>query len=337
MPNVRAFTNIKQKVGKEPDKKWKGVTKGKNAPFEFVSGSSPAAQQTESPQEPMLPRPPMNIEQFVTPDYSGRDRFEKHVFEEIGFNPFGVDPNDAVKESNKQLPELFRHVFSGSVIWSDRHKLNKEQSDFWNDVVKQYHADTYNQAMTQKQAATEQYNFMMNQFDNSAREYKENLNKYRSKLKEFKEATRTKPTPREKAVSESRTAAEIAKEERIEKRKKEVKAQPRKATREDLISYSKYEDKVLEEIDEGGQIPPNQLRNLNRTRKAIGLPELTEKIVKGKKKKLLGIDVLWPDESDRYEYSEKAGGGNDEIVETRMYKGKKIVKYSDGRIEWAKD
>ena len=44
------------------------------------------------------------------------------------------------------------------------------------------------------------------------------------------------------------------------------------------------------------------------------------------------------DESDTYEYSE--GGGKEtgsDIVETRMYKGKKLVKYSDGRIEWAKE
>lgn len=180
------------------------------------------------------------FDRYITPNYTHRDEFEKHVIDTIGVNPFMINPSDAIKEADNQLPELFNHIFQGKVIWDDRNKLDSKQMSYWNDTVKRFHADMYNKALDHKQQVTEQYNFMMNQFDNQAREYNARMEMFKKDLEKYT------PKPKKPVVP----------------------------TREDIIAISKFENGLLygdnSVVDpDTGQIPSNFLRDINRARESV--------------------------------------------------------------------
>jgi len=346
---VRAYTNVASQVGQP--------VPGKE---DVTYKALPEPSYESETKRPKAPEPP-DLDNFVAPDYSNRESFEQFVLEEIGINPFEMNPLDAVKESDKELPNLFRHIFKGKIIWKDRHKMNSKENDYWNGIVKKFHADRLEEAESTRDAAIAQYNFMMNSFDNSKKEYEARLDKYKEdyaswskeygpgkSLEEGEEARKAAiELDKTKAAEKRKEEAKIREEER-EKTAKEAEAKkkaamPKEPTREDVIAVAKYEDSILKdiELDEDGKIPKRQFDNMNKIRKAAGMPLLKQKVVgEYKKKSLFGFDLLWPDEDTReLEVTEGDGattGEEKEIVETRMYKGRKIVKYSDGSIAWAK-
>jgi hypothetical protein len=101
----------------------------------------------------------------VPPPRPSRDEFEKIVFDQIGGNPFGMNPYDAVVQSDKELPELFNHVFAGRAIYLDLPKLSKDERAYWEQIKKQHHERVYKQALSQKQGMLEQYKWMMGKYD----------------------------------------------------------------------------------------------------------------------------------------------------------------------------
>lgn len=108
---------------------------------------------------------------FTAPDFSRREEFEHMVFQRIGGNPFDIDPMEAVTAANKALPQLFRHVFQGKVLWQDRGKLSSRQQKLWQEVSNQFRADEYEKASRGKKVAVDKYNWLMTKFDNYKKEY----------------------------------------------------------------------------------------------------------------------------------------------------------------------
>lgn len=337
-----AYTNIPEMEGKEAEKGLK-----------YKYYPTPSTGEAK----PEVPAPPTGIEDFVSPDYSHRDTFEKVVFEDIGGNPFEMDPMDAVNASDKELPALFSHIFAGRVLWQDRHLMNSKEREYWNTVVKQFRSDKFNEADAKRKTLLNKYNFRMNQFDNSAREYNANLTRYRTQLKEwektygetaeYKAIQRAKADKAEAATELKRKKAEeLRAEERIKRKEKRTAARKIKAgaSREDMIAVMNFENKIIEDIKKGniktkaeGQIPSRYLKQINRLRRKAGLPRLKEEVVQaGKRREFLGIDWLAKDVEKIVKYIENIDEptGEKEIVETRSYKGRKIVKYSDGTIAW---
>jgi hypothetical protein len=117
-------------------------------------------------------RPPAGAR---TVNYQDREGFENNVFDILGANPFDIDPYEMVEQANAKLPEIFNQVFQGQVIWSDRNKLDKDQTKFWNAVQKQFHAHIFARASGARKMMTEKYNWMMNKFDNDKKSKDANL------------------------------------------------------------------------------------------------------------------------------------------------------------------
>ena len=105
------------------------------------------------------------------PDQLRADRrqFEKIVLDQViqatGVHPFATDPYKAVAASDKQLPDLFNHIFAGQATWRDLPRLSKEQRDRWEAAKKEHHARAFQQSKSAKDAAVAQYKWMMGNFD----------------------------------------------------------------------------------------------------------------------------------------------------------------------------
>jgi hypothetical protein len=248
----------------------------------FTAGPDPESSNQFDSFIPPNPRPPEGYEDFMSPDYSNRDKFSEHVFQTIGGNPFDIDLGEELAKADQELPELFEYVFRGQAIWQDRHLLNNQQRAYWEDAVKAYHAHVKEQVESKKQTMTDRYNQMMNMFDNSAQQYKANLTRYRAY--------------NEKAVAHQRSL-ELAKA-----KKKDEKGGP---SREDLIAASKYEKEVMSNYGPGQQISAMDLRSINRVRKAVGLPEVKESMTPGTKKENPGLGAFDEVQPDQYSYYEE--------------------------------
>jgi hypothetical protein len=144
----------------------------------------PSRPPKEDRELQRLGPPPEKYAEYMTPDYSNRHLFEEHVFQEIGGNPFKMNPREAIQYANEDLPDLFERFFQGTIVWEDRGKLTREQAGQWHEVVKNYHAWALDAAIAKKKLMTEQYNFSMNQFDHAWREYQANIKRYRDKVEE---------------------------------------------------------------------------------------------------------------------------------------------------------
>jgi len=167
MPKETLLTNIPGLRGKA-DPSTGGTWKG----YEDVTGmpeTPPQGQRTQA----FGPKPP---EDYNAPDFSDRDKFEEFAFKQAGGKWFEFDPYDEVKKADEKLPDLFNFVFDGKVVWSDRDKLNKQEKDHWDSVIKTYHADTFNKAKALRENMKETHNFLMTTFDNSKKEYESKMN-----------------------------------------------------------------------------------------------------------------------------------------------------------------
>lgn len=232
MPEPRAFTNIPGQPGEYvPAAPW---------------WEGPAQVRPEAREEATtFPRPPAIGEGYLTPDYSNRSLFEKHVFGEIGGDPFKLNPRDALQFADENLPDLFERFFQGTVVWEDLDKLTKDQAAQWDNVVMSYHAWALKEAEMQKAVMTDRYNFMMNQFDNAAREYQTALTKVRGR--------------REAALALKRTQGKAA--------------APKEVSPIDLKRYSDMLRNAEKDMA-GGSIQQAQIDALNMVAREVGAPEM---------------------------------------------------------------
>ena len=124
------------------------------------------AQVPELPEDYGRPDPADANALSKTPDAMyDRDRFEKHVFEQIGGNPFLMNPYNEVDKANADLPGLFNHVFQGRIAWNDLGRLNKDELAYWESAKKQYRAEAFERAKQDQKQKLEQYKWMMDGFD----------------------------------------------------------------------------------------------------------------------------------------------------------------------------
>lgn len=235
MPEPRSFTNIPGQPGEYvPSAPW---------------WEGPAQAHPEGREEAItFPRPPTVGEGYMTPDYSNRALFEKHVFREIGGDPIKLNPRDALSVVDENLPEIFEQFFGGRVVWEDRGRLTKEQGTAWDEVIRSYHAMVLKDAEMKKAIMIDRYNFMMNQFDIAGKEYQNALTKVRAR--------------REKVADLKRI--------REEKAKKAI--EPKEVRPEDIKRYSDMLTKI-EKTE--GEIHPAQIDAINMIAKQIGAPEIS--------------------------------------------------------------
>lgn len=110
-------------------------------------------------------------EDYQTPlrrlqNYENRAGFSDTVINQLGINPFTIDVQAEVNKADSNLPKLFHHVFNGRVTWNDRSLLTSKERQYWNNVVKQYHAEVQAKVASKKKSLIDRYNYMMNTFDN---------------------------------------------------------------------------------------------------------------------------------------------------------------------------
>jgi hypothetical protein len=100
-----------------------------------------------------------------------RSAWEQHVIKDIlgGKNPFDLDINERVRDSEINLPKLFKEVFP-KYAWVDRDKLNANEKNHWNDEVKAYRGRVEKQAATERAEGISKYNFLMASRDNYMKE-----------------------------------------------------------------------------------------------------------------------------------------------------------------------
>jgi hypothetical protein len=100
-----------------------------------------------------------------------RKDFESQLFQQIGGNPFLIDPVAEVREADKNLPQLFEAVFQGQATWADMATLTKEQRAHWQTVVNAYHAHVKEGAVSKQQQMYRAYKYGMEQFDWEDKKY----------------------------------------------------------------------------------------------------------------------------------------------------------------------
>lgn len=264
-----------------------------------------------TPDPGSAPMAPDDTTQQQGPDYSRRDLFEQAIFKQLGGNPFEIDPRKEAQVVDAKLPELFDHIFRGSVTWSDRHLLDKDQRNYWNQTVKQFHADAYNEAASRKKQGIDMYKFMTGKFDREAKAEEARRKeaaaepKMRRILNESGKMEWMVWDPSTKAYKPTGMGAE--------KPDKPAKG-PGEPKRTDVEAIYKFEQKQMKDLDPGVPLPPDLLVTFNRMRRAAGMPELEEKTSVGESqgwwaqqgKKWLGIK---PDDVETTTLEEVPKGG----------------------------
>ncbi len=167
-------------TAEEMAKRFPGMFEGLGPEDMKPSTAGPPAGSASRGMAPPGGRPP---EGARTIDFGNRTGFENEVFSQIGGNPFDLDPYEFLEQADASLPDIFNQVFQGQVIWSDRDKLDKDQTKFWNSVVKQFHAHVFDRATSMKQIMTDKYNFMMNRFDNEKKAKDASLKRIQAQTK----------------------------------------------------------------------------------------------------------------------------------------------------------
>jgi hypothetical protein len=319
MESLGAFTNVRGEVGK-PSEPGGPVYQDINT----ITGGTPGEQLQLEPGKSINlseygitpPEMPPGYEQYMNRQYADRDRFERHVFEQIGGNPFMLDPWEEVQKADKELPKIFEQVFQGHAAWEARAHLDPQQKKFWNQVVNQYHAYVKSGVMARKKQMMDEYNWMMQNFDNAWKQAQANVTKYQNKVK----ALVTRLAPKKKTGKAAGGAKPLTSAQRV--------------SAENTLAA--LEMKLKKIYDEEGKIPPNLLRRDNDIRKVLGLRPLIEQKTPGKEApKVLGVPV-WFGKEDKYTYKRAEPGQTvtrTDIVEIRKTKdGRLLARLKSGAI-----
>jgi len=173
----RMFTNRPELL--EKDSGWEKPLYMRTAEYGEVPASGVGAIATASPtggtgvvQQPI---PIMDEEVEELERLYNRRQFRRSVFDQLGGNPFAINPQEALQQANRNLPALFNYVFRGEIAYSDVGKLNKREREVWEDAKKQYRAKKFNEANTQRDQGIEMYKLMMAEFEAEKRDYAEQL------------------------------------------------------------------------------------------------------------------------------------------------------------------
>lgn len=89
-----------------------------------------------------------------------RDKFESWLFEQMGGNPYKIDPQALANAEKDRLPELFRQVFPGHEI-DDLKRFSPEARAYWGTWVANHMQAVYNRAASEKSAGIRKHQEMM--------------------------------------------------------------------------------------------------------------------------------------------------------------------------------
>jgi hypothetical protein len=275
-----------------------------------------------------------------------RSVFEKSIFNTLKSesnptgNPFDMNvPAMVEKISRGDLPDLFNQVFNGTVIWEDRHLLDDEQKKLWLEEAKRYRAHLKDQVTAEKQTATGQYNQLMTRFDNEKKEHEAALKAVQAKTAKFAKEQKAdkKEVKTEKAAAikrKSELLKEIAtlttkltereaKGEQIYPEEQEAFRAQVEALRQELqgvkqqLGQGDFDmTKHGELSSSGADVHESKKLQGKKGKDAVGPGK---KVTPGKKK---ADTVVKPIEKEK------------KIKRTGMHKGRRVIEYEDGSIEY---
>lgn len=249
-------------------------------------------------------------------------------------DPWTVDPYKlGLSAFNENLPrhmrEMFPDVPPGGV-------LNPDQQKFANEQLANIRTAYINWAIKRKDLLKNLYTRMMSAYEARKKDYeqgkkmspkqKEELEfEFKKKFEEYKKEG--EPSWKQKETFRTDEAIREAKEKsKIGKKKK-----PSSAT----INRIGNEIQKLNEITRTDSREfKTQLQKIQKMLEVEGLPPLTTKEVKDKR---WYLPEKWEGVKTEYEtdWGKKGKKKKGKVVETRYYKGREIVKYEDGTIEYA--
>lgn len=268
------------------------VTKPGEEPIFHPSQRQQAVEPRQDiPQRPDTGKP---VQKFPT-----RDEFEKFAFEAIGGNPFEFDPAVEVQHATQDLRPLFNQVFGNRVYWGDRDRLDPQQQKFWDDTVKAYRAQIFNSASNLRKQRIEVYNHMLSKYSDEVHEQKAAESAVATQNAAILAAAKER---RIRVEKEAKVKVEARKEERAEERldlakkrfeayEKNIKVEGEEGpSRSDIQSIAKAESMVFDGVRKitdgemnfigglqpGDRLDPVKLQEFNRSREAVGLPQLLE-------------------------------------------------------------
>jgi S1-C subfamily serine protease len=106
-------------------------------------------------------KPRSNYILLTKPDGTlDRDKFESWLFEQLGGNPYKIDPQALANAEKERFPELFRQVFPGHEI-EDLKKFSPEARAYWGTWVANHMQAVYNRAANERNAGIRKHQEMM--------------------------------------------------------------------------------------------------------------------------------------------------------------------------------
>jgi len=107
---------------------------------------------------------------LTKPDGStDRNKFENWVFEQLGGNPYQIDPQALVNAEKERIPELFRKVFPGHEI-DELKRMSPEARGYWGSWVANHMQVTYSRAETARNTGIMKHKEMMSFLDRAQRQ-----------------------------------------------------------------------------------------------------------------------------------------------------------------------
>jgi len=262
-------------------------------------------------------------------DLSRRGDFENSVFKQLQSenmpdgNPFNFNTTASLNAISKtDLPELFTSVFQNQVTWQDRHLLDDDQKKFWMSEVKRYRAHLGSSLTAERETAVNAYNQMMNQFDNAAKEQAAAGKLKRQKAKD---------------LSTAMTEASERKSKKQTLEQANLKRRTQLLTDERKLTQAVFEATINNTLtDAESKAFAKELKGMRAERQVIEA-ELKTKEISKPRSSVTDVSTDTGEEGSKSPtvVRKKVPSGQKTIVKTGKYKGRKVVKYSDGSMAYA--
>jgi len=93
-----------------------------------------------------------------------REKFENWIFEQMGGNPYKIDPQAMVNAEKERLPDLFRQVFPGHEM-DELKRFSPEARGYWGSWVANHMQAVYNRAQSDRNSGINKHREMMTFLD----------------------------------------------------------------------------------------------------------------------------------------------------------------------------